>query len=495
MDSTALMGEGAAERVATSRGPRPEVSWSSVPISALFDGARRMEASTYLTGGFGLRRRLEAHEGLSVPMRELAEVWQPSRLKGFVVPPSKGLPFLSAGQVFEARPRVRKWLAGALVPDAKSRYVDPTWLLLSCSGEVGRLTAVYPQHIGKIITHDLLRIVPRDPAEYGWLYAYMKTPTFVAIARSSQYGHMIKHLEPEHVQSMPVALPDHSVRMIVGSVAAQAVELRLEARRLQSEADEMYADLINPERADLSDSFYGTVKASSLSFGRRRLDGQFHRADVRQVELLVKARATAGVDRLADIVDKIYLTPRYSRVYASKGIPYRSAGELFDVNAAVTKHVYAAQLDDPNAYLLHAGWIVMARSGQTYGLLGRTMVLTDNHEGIIGSDDLVRIIPDPKLARPGYIQTVLNHVVYGRPLVLRNASGTSVPHLDPIDIREVPIPRFDRGTEARIADLSDEATRLGAAADRLETEAVVRAESAVEELIGQHDGVTEHDPA
>lgn len=488
MDSTAVVTRVFSSPVVASA-PRPEVTWSSVPIGALADSGRRMEAATYLTGGYGLRRRLEAYEGRSVPMKDLAEVWQPSRLKGFVVAPSRGLPFLSAGQVFESRPRVRKWLAEALVPDVKSRYVDPSWLLLSCSGEVGRLTAVYAEHTGKVITHDLLRIVPRDPADYGWLYAYMKTPTFAAIARSSQYGHMIKHLEPEHVQSMPVALPPLDVRSSIGNIATQAMQLRMKARRLQGEADELYAELINPDHADLSDSIYGTVRASSLLSGRRRLDGQFHRADIRQVELLVRARATRGVDRLGDIVQSIKLGSRFKRFFGAKGTPYRSASELFDVNAPVTKRIYASLLDDPDSYMLHAGWIVMACSGQTYGLLGRTMVLTDNHEGLFGSHDLIRIIPDPRAARTGYLQTVLNHVDYGRPLVVRNATGTSVPHLDPVDIKEVPIPRFDSLTESRIADLSEEAIKLAAEADKLEAEAISSAESAVEALIGQHGGV------
>lgn len=462
----------------------PGLLWAAVNSRVLTGGDRRLEASTYLTDGYGLRQGVEAIAE-SVPMSEMAKVSQPSRLKGFQVDDGKGLPFLSAGQVFEAKPRVRKWLAEAMVPNVELRRVDPTWLLMSCSGEVGRVTAVYDEHLDKVITHDLLRIVPKDPTDYGWLYAYMKTPTFFAIARSSQYGHMIKHLEPEHVLRMPVAMPDEVTRRRIGQDARNALEMRQASRRLQKRADDAYAALVNPAGSAVVDEPFTTIRASDVLAGRRRIEGQFHRSEVQQVERLVVG-AGHRYERLADVATSVSMSQRFKRHFGANGTPYRSANELFDVNPRVTKRIYAGLLPDPARYMLQPGEIIMARSGQTYGLLGRTMVLTDNHAGTFGSEDLIRIVPDDTLARTGYLQTVLNHEAYGRPLVIRYASGTSVPHLDPVDIREVPIPRFSSSEENEIADLSDEATALAAEADRLESAAVEAAEHAVAALTGRH---------
>lgn len=465
-----------------------DLLWAPVSSRLLGRGDRRLEASTFLTDGFGLRQGLEALAS-TVPMADLAEVWQPSRLKGYPVDPGKGLPFLSAGQVFESQARVRKWLAEAMVPAAETRYLDPTWLLLSCSGEVGRVTAVYDEHLDRVITHDLLRIVPRDPTDYGWLYAYMKTPTFFAITRSSQYGHMIKHLEPEHVLAMPVAMPDASIRRAVGQDAKNALEMRQASRRLQAKADRLLADLINPSGTPIQDTPTTTVLASDLWRGRRRIEGQFHRSDVLQIESLVRIAGHAA-EPLSDLVESVSVGARFKRHFGANGTPYRSASELFDVNPPVTKRIYSALLPDPERYMLNSGWIIMACSGQTYGLLGRTTVLTEDHDHVFGSHDLIRIIPDDARARSGYLQTVLNHVEYGRPRVVRFASGTSVPHLDPQDVRQVLIPRFDRADEDAIADLSDEATALAAEADRLESAAVKAAEHAISGLTGRHGSMT-----
>lgn len=460
------------------------VLWAPVSSRVLTRGERRLEASTFLTDGYGLRQGLEAVPS-TLAMSRIAHIWQPPRLKGFQVAPGKGLPFLSAGQVFESQPRVRKWLATAMVPRSETRYLDPHWIMMSCSGEVGRVTAVYDEHLGKLVTHDLLRVVPRDPADYGWLYAYMKTPTFFAIARSAQYGHMIKHLEPDHVLGMPVAMPEVGIRRSIGRDAEKAIRLRRSSRKLQAQADELYAAMINPEGEPIQDSVHSTVRASSLIGGRRRLEGQFYRADVLQVEELVR---TAGrrVQPLREVVESVTMSNRFKRYFGVNGTTYRSASELFDVNPPVTKRIYAGLLENAEAYMLRPGEIIMARSGQTYGLLGRTMVLNENHAGSFGSEDLIRIVPDQSKARTGYIQTVLNHVQYGRPRVVRFASGTSVPHLDPPDIREVLIPRFEPSQEDQIADLTDQAIALGAEADRLETAAVQAAEDATSTLTGRH---------
>lgn len=483
------MAEHALTNALEPAGPETDsnVLWAPVSAKLLTGGDRRLEASTFLTDGFGLRQGLEA-VSTTVPMSELVTVWMPGRLKGFPVDEGRGLPYLSPGQVLESRPRVRKWLAEGMVSNPDSLKVLPHWLLMSRSGEVARVTAVYDEHLDKIISDDLLRIEPRDPTAYGWLYAYMKTPTFFAIARSSQYGHMIKHLEPEHVLAMPVAMPDVNVRNAIGQDARNALEMRQASRRLQGKADAMLAQLINPSGAPAPSSPTATIRASDVWSGRRRIEGQFHRADVVWLENRIEA-AAHSTQPLVDLVESVSVGSRFKRHFGPNGTPYRSASELFDVNPPVTKRIYSALLREPERYMLKAGWIIMACSGQTYGLLGRTTVLTDDHDQVFGSHDLIRIIPDQTKARTGYLQTVLNHVEYGRPRVVRYASGTSVPHLDPQDIRQVPIPRFDRTQEDAIADLSDEATQLAAKADRLETEAVSAAERALSQLTGRHGSI------
>ena len=126
----------------------------------------------------------------------------------------------------------------------------------------------------------------------------------------------------------------------------------------------------------------------------------------------------------------------------------------------------------------------MACSGQKYGILGRAIKLTDNHEGLFGSHDLMRIMVDESKMRSGYLLAFLNDPLFGRPYVVRNAYGTSVPHLDALDIQEVRIPRLGVSEDV-IADLMDESVRLSAEADRLENEAMRLAQEQIDLAIAE----------
>src|SRR5436309_1703284 len=113
----------------------PAAPYTSLPIAALATGERRLDAEVYLSDGYQLRRRLQQISGTE--LHSLADVWQPSRLKGVQVDRKHGTPFLAATQVFDIRPIPRKWLAVPRTPDAARRYVAPGWILVTCSGSVG----------------------------------------------------------------------------------------------------------------------------------------------------------------------------------------------------------------------------------------------------------------------------------------------------------------------------------------------------------------------
>ena len=148
-----------------------------------------------------------------------------------MVPSGSGTPFLAAGQVFEARPRPRKWLSLAKTPQAAERFVKAGTILVSCSGNVGRVTIAYRPHLNTLITHDLMRIEPRDPALGGWLYAFFRTSPFRFITTGEHYGHIIKHLEVSHLNTLPVVMVDHSA----------ATRFRQSVQTIFSKRDEAYA--------------------------------------------------------------------------------------------------------------------------------------------------------------------------------------------------------------------------------------------------------------
>ena len=457
----------------------------SVRLSTVLGGDVRLEASTYLRDGYGFVRLANQCDNQK-RLGDLADIWQPSRLTGYEMPAGKGLPFLTAGQFFEDFPRVRKWLAKPFVPQVEKRYVDQSWLMLTRSGVIGNVSAVYPHHLGIVITDDLLRIEPKDRAEYGWLYAYMKTDFFKQIARAAQYGHMIKHIEVAHANEFPVIMPDAATRKAIGDKATEAVRLRGEAWKLRDRAFKLLEKHLkargNSSLHNAKSKRFSEVGLSEVLQNRLRLDADSYAGNIDDIDSLI---TSGGWCTLGSITTFCSDLGRFARIYGNSGQSYVSASELFDVNAAPTKMIYAKLVNNWENYILHSGTIIMACSGQKYGILGRAMMLTENQEGLFGSHDLMRIKVDDNKMRSGYLLTFLNDPLLGRPYVVRNAYGTSIPHLDSADLQSVKVPRLTSGIEDAIADLMDESVNTSAKADQLEIEATRLAQEQIDIAVSE----------
>lgn len=456
----------------------------SVRLSTIIGGDTRLEASTYLREGYGFVRLANQCPN-HMRLGDLVDIWQPSRLAGYTMPEGKGLPFFTAGQVFEDFPRVRKWLAKPFVPQAETRLVELDWLLLSCSGVVGNVTAVYPHHLQKIITHDLLRIVPKESTEYGWLYAYMKTGFFKQIAQAAQYGHMIKHIEVGHANEFPVIMPDDTTRANIGEIAYKAVQLRSRAWKQRDEAFALVESSLNTGKGEgfwPGVSNRGETNLSTIMQNRQRLDADSYVGSIRGVDALIDA---CEWDYLGNLTTDVVEPTRFKRFYGESDVPFVGISELFDVNAQPTKFIYPKLIKDSDRFMLQPGTLVIARSGQKYGILGRVLMITENHRGMMGSDHLTRIMPNEEKLRTGYLLAFLNDPVVGRPSVIRHAFGTSIPELAPMDIKRIRIPLPGKQAEDAIADLMDESVRLSAEADRLENEATRLAQEQIDLAISQ----------
>ena len=458
-------------RLAVQQPDRQEWKWHAVPsvslpVSTLFGGDRRMEAEAYLLGGYGLRTAIEARPDGWIAFEQLAKVWQPSRLKGIQVSSEYGTPFLAATQVFDVRPTPRKWLALERTEQADQRFVDAGTLLVTCSGAVGRATLAYAPHLNILISHDLLRVHPLESKYAGWLYAYLRAPTTYAMMTSAQYGHVVKHLETSHLNALPIPkLPDSLLASFSERTRA-ILDRRNDAYAATKAAEDRFTTVIGMATGTVSPTGFA-VNSSDLFESRRRLESSFH-APAAQAILAHFSASGLTTEPLSGVTDGVWWLTRFARVFGDEGAPYMSADDLFSINPTVDKRVIVEQADNADQYFLKNGWIAMVCSGQAYGLLGSVALMTSGQEHIFFSHDLIRIRPRTELIRPGYLFTVLGHPALGRPLVIRYAYGTSIPHLEPKDVATFPVVRLSSDDENYIADNAEQAARWRAEADQLE---------------------------
>lgn len=83
-------------------------------------------------------------------------------------------------------------------------FVEEGWLLITCSGSMGRIVLTTKSLTDVFFSHDLIRIVPKTDTLIGYLYAYLSSWIGQAFISRDKYGGWIKHIEPNHIKSLPV---------------------------------------------------------------------------------------------------------------------------------------------------------------------------------------------------------------------------------------------------------------------------------------------------
>jgi hypothetical protein len=459
----------------------------------LFGGDRRMEAENYLGSGFGTRVAIEAKPNGWTRLENVARTWQPSRLKGIQVSPEFGTPFLAATQVYDFRPIPRKWLSLNRTSDYAERFVSPGTILLTCSGSVGRATLAHATIDGVLISHDLLRIDANNPDLWGWIYAYLRSPTVREMMKAAQYGHIIKHLEVSHLNALPIIFLRPDLRAPFAKQARKLINFRERAHKLIDEAEAAYLNSFGTP-PDFGDGSLGFSTTATSMFGRgRRLEGNYHNPKARAAEEVIQS-GTNRVQLLGDLVDRVFVPGRFKHVYGEEGVPYLDSAQILEIAPEIDKRVLSLKGEKQAGYLVDAGTLLIPCSGQLHGIIGSVVLATEWHENKVLTNHILRIVPKSHAnIRIGYLQAVLSHPQLGRPRVLKGAFGSSVPELSPNDITSISVPRLDPAIEERIADAMEQAANLRGQANELEDQIAADAEDYLNRFLsGDRQHIEDH---
>lgn len=462
--------------------PWHQAKWVSLPLRDFWAGDRRLEAETYLSGGYGLRLAIERRPQGWCPLSDLAKVWQPLRLKGIQVGAGEGTPFLAATQVFDVRPVARKWLALERTYAAAERFVRFGQILVTCSGAVGRATLAYAPHANTLISHDLLRVDTRDASMRGWIYAYLRAPQTRAMMSGAQYGHIIKHLETTHLNALPVpevgadTAADYERRIL------RLLQLRNQSYQKTLDAERLFEDALGLSSINDEGEAGFVVRASKLMHGRKRLDGAYHSPVVTKIKQHIRSSEYPSI-ALGDVGYQVWVPGRYRRIPAADGVRYLDSADLLELSPDGEKRFAECGFGDRYGGRVKSDWLLMPCSGQVYGIIGSVVMAGSALEDIAVSNHAMRIAVVESELRPGYVLTAMSHPQLGRPLIKAMAFGSSVPEIDSEEVKEFRLVRLGRQLENEIADHAEASAKARAEADALDREIAESASRLIDEFI------------
>jgi type I restriction enzyme S subunit len=459
-----------------------------VRSSWLDEGGRRLDCNPYMSGALEARDTLLE---LSVRKDELRTLTSghgggiyngPMFRRNYVESAEHGVPFLSSGSMMLADqsnlPLLRR-------KDAESSRLAhlrlmPGTTLISCSGTIGRMCYVRPDMEGVWSSQDVLKVVPdeaRIPS--GYLYAFLSGKYGVPLVVSGTYGAIIQHIEAEHIAELPVPRFSDDLESKVHSLVDQAAKYRAEASALLRKTTAELLEAANlPTLLSAASPVPFSTAQVSASLVQPRFDAFFH-SEYRSLAVRAIERCGLAVDDVNGVAASVEEPNRFKRIVLdgeSGGVPLFGTSTIYWSDPELS-YFLPKKLAAP--YVVSRRTVLVPRSGQLSGVIGRPVLPYGDIIGAAVSEDAIRVNCRTEVDA-GVLFLFLSSE-YGIRQLKARAFGSSIPHLDVRQIGACLVPKLPN-------DIWEEIGTKGLLVSDLRGRAIVserRARLLVEEAISE----------
>jgi type I restriction enzyme S subunit len=329
-----------------------------------------------------------------------------------------------------------------------------------------------------VFSHDLIRLTCKNEDDTGYLYAFLKTSIGNALIRTNEYGAVVKHIEPQHLESVPIPDPPPILKRRIHELVVNSYGLRDESNALLRKAERLLFEALNlPPMGHLRPRYFDkTVDlrnyAVTLSDTAGRLDASYHVPTVRAILQRLKTRAgeitTVGDPRVSK---RVILPGRFARVYVQEGqgVPFFGGRQLFQLDPANKKYLSLKHHGQriQRELKLEENMVLLSCSGT----IGKVVLVPEHWEGWAASQHVIRVVPASDDVA-GYLSVFLA-TEYGRELITRFTYGSVVDEIDDHHVCQVPVPLLKEApAQAEINRLALEANAKRTEAYRAEQEAI-----------------------
>ena len=452
-----------------SANPTPPLTESySLPSGFLIGSAElRFDAAKYSPQLIDAIRTL--HES-GMRLERIADITKavfiPPRFKRVYVEPEHGVPFVQGSHIVHFQPAGLKYLS--LSSEKLEKWiVRAGWILVTCSGTIGR-TAICPaEWDGWAASQHILRIVPDErkcPA--GYLCSFLSSPLGQAQLTANIYGAVVDELTEGQAADILVPMPetvaDTEIVSAVNSAMWDSVAKRSSAVSLVSTA----VNSVPTPSGNVRQPSGFALWTKHIA-GEMRLDaGNYNPVLLHARDWLDEVDAVP----LREIAE-VFMPPRFKRIYVEPehGVPFVQGSHIVHFQAAGLKHL-SREYQRIKEVTVRAGWILLTRSGT----VGRVTMCPVEWDGWAASEHIIRIVPIDDKCLGGYLCAFLSSTL-GQVQLTAQIHGAVVDELTEDHVRNVIVPLPDPQTARKI----DSIMRNGI---NMKSQAVAAAEQSVGKL-------------
>ena len=433
----------------------------------------RLDSKFHLSDGIITIREInKSHYSITPLSQVTSDIYNGPRFKRiYVNDKAKGIPFMGSSDMLHSHFDSLKLISKKYSKNIDSLRVKKNWILVSCSGTIGNTVYTNENFEWKTASQHIMRIIPdKNKIKEGFLYAYLSSKYGYSLLTQGTYGAVIQHIEPAHIENLPVPLFPESKQQEIHNLIVESANLRVEANRLLEEAVAYFNDKIEvPQKTQKF--FSKPVKELVFSWASYNNNKQCDS---------IEDRIGDDSVRIGDISKKLFAPPMFKHIYLNKdnGNPFLTGAELTRQNPKFYRWLSPRGVNDIEDYKVKKGTLLLYKSGTTDGgILGNVFIADDNLDGVCLSDHVIRITMN-KLSDAYWAYAFLKSNA-GVLLLLRLATGTMIPFITPERLKGLSIPKQDEQYD-KITDLVDRYIFKRVLANNKENQAISLVEKEIE---------------
>ncbi len=395
----------------------------------------------------------------------------------------KEIPFYQPSSIEDVYPKPSKYISAKTDTDLVSLKIKKGMLLMTVSGTIGKVAIAGKKLDNQVFSHDMLRLIGKGKYDTSYIYTYFLTSTGQQILQSNNYGAVIKHIEPEHLQNIIIPNAPELLKKEIHDLVVKSFDLRDQSNELIDKAEAiLYQELQLKPIEELKTEYFDnkadfrnyTAKLSNLRF---RLDGSYHIPLVQIVEQEIKKHAKE-ISTVGQLSKDIILAGVFKRTYVDKenGVPFLGGRDITQLNPKVekflSKSVHAVRIKKELEVFENTVLI------SDRGTIGKVQIVPKHWNGWAVSQNIIKVIANSDdLA--GYLFCFLSSD-YGQVLIKREIYGSVVDMIDDKNVDGIHIPLLkNESKQKEINDLVLKANNLRHKAHLKEQEALKKMEAII----------------
>ena len=460
--------------------PDDEIKWCSVALSEVLSNDNRLEASVFKVEAKQAREFIEKSKyelkAISGQKGFLKAYHRPRFRRIFLEKSQYGI--FQPSQITEINPKPDSYISELTDVNIEKLRVHKNQILLTCSGTIGNLSYVSKTLDNQIFSHDLIRMTPNIETDCGYIYAFLKTNIGQLLIKTNNYGSVISHIEPKHLENILIPNPPEILKKEIHNLIVKSYDLRDESNDLIDEAEKLLiGELKLPPIEDFKLKYFDKEKdirnfEVSLSKLNNRFDGSYHipLVDCIKEHLNKHAKVITNIGD-KNISEDIILPGRFARTYVEEGqgTLFFGGKEVNQLEPSNKKYLSVSVHNNriENELKLKENMVLITRSGT----IGRINIVPHHWENWVINEHVIRIKPVSKDIA-GYIYCWLN-TKYGETLIKRYTYGSVVDEIDTNHVANIILPLLNNNDiQTKINDLVLEANKKRYEAYVLEQKAI-----------------------